>query len=185
MLIPLPYKIIAIMFLVSGAFVSGYKKGTAGAEVAIQAAANEADLLKIELEKEQQNIKEKVVTEFVDKVKIVKEREVIYKDAADQQLQSKFNVSKGWVYLHDTSVLGGQLNPELTTDDADSDVRDNQALGVVLSNYSVCLQNAQHLVSLQSWIIETKGSVDKQNADRGLDIKLPEMPWAKKKEAAK
>jgi len=185
MLIPLPYKIIAIMFLVSGAFVSGYKKGTAGAEVAIQAAANEADLLKIELEKEQQNIKEKVVTEFVDKVKIVKEREVIYKDAADQQLQSKFNVSKGWVYLHDTSVLGGQLNPELTTDDTDSDVRDNQALGVVLSNYSVCLQNAQHLVSLQSWIIETKGSVDKQNADRGLDIKLPEMPWAKKKEAAK
>jgi hypothetical protein len=46
------------------------------------------------------------------------------------------------------------------------------------------LQNAQQLVSLQSWILETKASVDKQNADRGLDIKLPEMPW-KKGESAK
>ena len=32
-------------------------------------------------------------------------------------------------------------------------------------------------------IWKTKASVDKQNADRGLDIKLPDMPW--KKEEAK
>lgn len=183
MLIPLPYKIIAVIFIVGGAFGAGYKKGTDAGEVMIQQAANEAEQLKIELEKEQNNIKERVVTEYVDKIKVVTQKETIYRDAADKQVPGKFNLTNGWVYLHDASVMGEELNPEKTTDDTDSSVKDNQALGTVLSNYSLCLQNAQQLVSLQSWILETKASVDKQNADRGLDIKLPDMPW-KKKEAA-
>ena len=164
MLIPLPYKIIAVMFVVGGAFGAGYKKGTAQGEVMIQQAANEAEQLKIELEKEQNNIKERVVTEYVDKIKVVKEKETIYRDAAESQVKGKYNLTNGWVYLHDTSVKGEQLDPEKTTDDNDSVIKDNQALGTVLSNYSVCLQNAQQLVSLQSWILETKASVDKQNA---------------------
>jgi len=53
MLIPLPYKIIAVVFIVGGAFAAGYQKGTAQGEVMIQQAANEAEQLKIELEKEQ------------------------------------------------------------------------------------------------------------------------------------
>lgn len=183
MLIPLPYKLLAVILVVGGAFAAGYKKGSDAGEVMIQKAANEAEQLKIELEKEQANIKERVVTEYVDKIKVVTQKETIYRDAAQQQVPGKFNLTNGWVYLHDTSVQGLDLDPEKTSDDADSVVKDNQALGTVLANYSVCLQNAQQLVSLQSWILETKASVDKQNADRGLDIKLPDMPW--KKEEAK
>ena len=65
-------------------------------------------------------------------------------------------------------------------DSTDSPYTENQALSSVLGNYSVCLQNAQQLVSLQSWILKTKESVDKQNAERGLGVKLPDMPWSKK-----
>ena len=180
MLIPLPYKIIAVVFIVGGAFAAGYQKGTAQGEVMIQQAANEAEQLKIELEKEQQNIKERVVTEYVDKIKVVTQKETIYREAAEKSVPGKFNLTNGWVYLHDTSVKGEELNPEMTTDDTDSVIKDNQALGTVLANYSICLQNAQQLVSLQSWILETKAAVDKQNADRGLDIKIPDMPWKKK-----
>lgn len=182
-MIPLPYKLLAVVLVVGGAFAAGYKKGTDAGEVMVQKAANEAEQLKIELEKEQANIKERVVTEYVDKIKVVTQKETIYRDAAQQQVPGKFNLTNGWVYLHDTSVQGLDLDPEKTSDDTDSSVKDNQALGTVLSNYSICLQNAQQLVSLQSWILETKASVDKQNADRGLDIKLPDMPW--KKEEAK
>ena len=179
MLIPLPYKLLALVFVVGGAFAAGYKKGTDAGEVMIQQAANEAEQLKIELEKEQNNIKERVVTEYQDRIVKVKEREVVYQNAAENTVPGQFTLSNGWVYLHDTSILGDELNPDLASDDTESTIRDNQALGTVLSNYSVCLQNAQQLVSLQSWIIETKASVDKQNADRGLDIKLPDMPWKK------
>jgi hypothetical protein len=183
MFIPLPYKILAVIFVVGGVFAAGYKKGTDAGEVMIQQAANEIEQLKIELEKEQANIKERVVTEYVDKIKVVTQKETIYRDAAQQQVPGKFNLTNGWVYLHDISIKGEELNPDMASDDTDSIVKDNQALGTVLANYSICLQNSQQLVSLQSWILETKASVDEQNADRGLDIKLPEMPW-KKKEAA-
>ena len=111
MLIPLPYKILAVVLIVGGAFAAGYKKGTDQGEVLIQKAANEAELLKIELEKEQANIKERVVTEYVDKIKVVTQRETIYRDAAQQQVPGKFNLTNGWVYLHDTSVQGLDLDP--------------------------------------------------------------------------
>lgn len=179
MLIPLPYKILAVVFVVGGAFGAGYRKGTEQGEVMIQKAANEAEQLKIELEKEQQNIKERVVTEYKDKIVQVHDKEVIYKDAIQQQLPSKFNVSNGWVYIHDSSVSGATLDPQKASDSTDSPYTENQALGSVLSNYSICLQNAHQLVSLQSWILQTKESIDKQNAERGLDIKLPSMPWKK------
>lgn len=182
MLIPLPYKLLALVFVVGGAFAAGYKKGTDAGEVMVQQAANEAEQLKIELEKEQNNIKERVVTEYQDRIVKVKEREVVYQNAAEN-LQGKFFVSNGWVYLHDQGVKGEDLNPDMASDDTDSVVKENQALGTVLANYSICLQNSQQLVSLQSWILETKASIDQQNADRGLDIKLPDMPW--KKEQAK
>ena len=143
MLIPLPYKILAVVLVVGGAFAAGYKKGTDQGEVMIQQAANEAEQLKIELEKEQANIKERVVTEYVDKIKVVTQKETIYRDAAEKQVPGKFNLTNGWVYLHDTSVKGEELNPEMTTDDSDSVVKDNQALGPVLANNAVCLRNPE------------------------------------------
>jgi len=180
MLIPLPYKILAVVFVVGGAFGAGYRKGTEQGEVMIQKAANEAEQLKIELEKEQHNIKEHVVTEYKDKIVRVTDHEVVYQNAAQQALPSKFNVPNGWVYIHDSSVGTTTLDPQKASDSTDSPYTENQALSAVLGNYSICLQNAQQLVSLQSWIIQTKESVDKQNADRGLGVKLPDMPWSKK-----
>jgi hypothetical protein len=95
MLIPLPYKILAMVLVVGGAFAAGYKKGTDQGEVMIQQAANEAEQLKIELEKEQANIKERVVTEYVDKIKVVTQKETIYRDAAEKQVPGKFNLTNG------------------------------------------------------------------------------------------
>jgi len=150
MLIPLPYKILAVVLVVGGAFAAGYKKGTDAGEVMVQQAANEAEQLKIELEKEQANIKERVVTEYVDKIKVVTQKETIYRDAAEKQVPGKFNLTNGWVYLHDTSVKGEELNPEMTTDDTDSVVKDNQALG------RQHLWRHNRIVDCPSWRIQGK-----------------------------
>jgi hypothetical protein len=64
MLIPLPYKILAVVLIVGGAFAAGYKKGTDQGEVLIQKAANEAELLKIELENEQKNTRYDLRSKF-------------------------------------------------------------------------------------------------------------------------
>jgi hypothetical protein len=41
------------------------------------------------------------------------------------------------------------------------------------------LQNAQQLTSLQKYLIEVNNVIDKENEKRGIDIKLPDMPWKK------
>jgi predicted TIM-barrel enzyme len=67
----------------------------------------------------------------------------------------------------------------IASDGSSSFVRDNVALQTVVENYSICLQNAQQLTSLQKYLIEVNNVIDKENEKRGIDIKLPDMPWKK------
>ena len=59
-------------------------------------------------------------------------------------------------------------------------MKDNLALQTVVQNYSICLQNAQQLTSLQKYIMEVNKKIDEENEKRGIDIKLPDLPWKKK-----
>lgn len=176
MLIPLQYKLIALAVIVAGTFGYGYRKGTEKGEAEIQKLANDAQTLQMELQKEQHNIKEKVVTEYVDKVRTVKEKEYVYVDQAKNSVPSQYNLSNGWVYIHDHSLSpqGGVPDATRASDASPSDVKDNQALATILGNYSVCLQNAQQLIGLQQYVLDTKRSVDEQNEHRTL-----KAPWSK------
>jgi len=177
-LIPTHFKIIAATVAVIGIFGYTFKKGhdvgTAEGEAKIQALVDEATKLKADLEKEQSKIKEKVVIEYVDKIKVVKEKEYVYVDQAKNAVPSQYNLSNGWVYLHDQAVSPGNSLPDSArvTDATASDTKDNQALAVILGNYSICLQNAQQLTSLQQYFLETKKSIDAQNENRKL-----KKPW--------
>ena len=75
MLIPLPYKILALVFVVGGVFAAGYRKGIAQGEVEIQRAANDAEDLRHQLQLEQQRIREVVKVEYVDRITRIKEKE--------------------------------------------------------------------------------------------------------------
>ena len=174
MLIPLQFKLIALAMIVSATFAYGYKKGTDKGEAEIQRVANEAQSLQLALEQEQHNIKEKIVTEYVDKVKTVKEKEYVYVEQAKNAVPAQYNLSNGWVYIHDNSLgsQGGVPDATRASDASPSDIKDNQALATILGNYSVCLQNAQQLIGLQQYVLDTKKSVDEQNEHRKI-----KAPW--------
>jgi hypothetical protein len=181
MLIPLPYKILAVVLLVGGAFGAGYKKGIAQGEVEIQRAANEAEELSIALKKEQAMIREVVKVEFVDRVTKIKEKETKIVEAAANAVPGQYDLSNGWIHTHNASASPTlELDMNLAADPSSSFVRDNQALQTIAENYSICLQNAQQLSSLQKYIIEVNKKIDDENAKRGIDIKLPDLPWKKK-----
>ena len=71
------------------------------------------------------------------------------------------------------------LDMNLASDGSSSFVKDNVALDTVVKNYSICLQNAQQLTSLQKYLIEVNNHIDEENKKRGIDIKLPSLPWKK------
>lgn len=179
MLIPLPIKIAAVALIATGAFAYGFKVGTDKGEAEIQKAANEAQELAIALEKEQQMIREVVRVEYVDRVTKIKEKETIIKEAT-KEVPSQFDLSNGWVHVHNAAASKSiELDMSLAKDPTPSWVRDNVALQTINENYSACLQNADQLELLQKYIVDVNKKIDEENKKRGINIKLPEMPWKK------
>jgi len=180
MLIPLPYKILIVVFIVGGAFAAGYKRGVDQGEVMIQKAANEAEELAIALKKEQAMIREVVKVEYVDKITRIKEKETKIIEAAANAVPGQYDLSNGWIHTHNAAASPTiDLDMALAADASSSFVRDNAALQTVSENYSICLQNTQQLVSLQKYLLEVNKKIDDENKKRGIDIKLPELPWKK------
>lgn len=163
-----PYLIGGIIFSfivgVGGSYIIGYVKGKNKAEVIIAEYSAEAEKKINDLEKKVKTAEGKVVIEYVDRVKKVKEKEYVYVSQAKTDVPSNSELNNGWVYLHDVSAVGKEADKQKSKDGNPSGVADNEALAVVVTNYSRCRENAEQLRSLQKWISETKEQVDKQNA---------------------
>ena len=164
--IPLPYKIIAIVLLLVGTLALGYSKGVEKSKLEIAKFEAKANAKIAELEKKNSEINNKVVTEYIDKVRTVKEKEYVYRDQAKNVVVAQSDLSNGWVYLHDSSAKGLPAVPALSANESSSGIKDNQALGTIVENYSACFANAEQLKALQQWIIKTKTEVDKINAEQ-------------------
>ena len=162
-LIPLPYKIAAAVFLLIAVFGIGYMKGSSRADIIIAEAGAKASEQIAELERKNSEISNTVVTKYVDKVRVVKEREYVYLGQAQTNVPNQFNLSNGWVYLHDFGAKGSDADSTRASDATTSTIRDNNALGIVLKNYSTCRENTNQLEALQKWILDMKIEVDKTN----------------------
>ena len=162
-LIPLPYKLGAILLVVIAAFTFGYMKGNAKAEVELQKFAAESQQKVAELTAANSDIKEKVITQFVDKVRTVKEKEYVYVQQTQNAVPDQFELSNGWVYLHDSSASDGNAEAARSSDGTASGFKDNQILATIVNNYAACHTNAQQLVQLQQWIRENQAAVDEVN----------------------
>jgi hypothetical protein len=162
-----PYLIAGMSFVfvvsIGAAYTIGHIKGNAKAEVEIAEYESEASKKISELNAKIKEAEGKVVIEYVDRVKRVKEKEYVYVDSAKNDVGSNLELNEGWVYLHDVSAKGEQADREIARNKDPSGVADNEALAVVVTNYSRCRENAEQLRSLQNWISTTKTTVDKQN----------------------
>ena len=164
-MIPFPYKLIAIVALIVGVFFYGYTKGSAYAEAELARFAAEKSKQIAELEKQNSAISTQVVTEYVDRVNTIREKEYVYRDVAQNDVPSQYIMSNGWVYTHDISATTGNADSTRASDASPSGVADNTALLTIISNYSTCQQNTEQLRQLQQWIIENKDAVDRLNAE--------------------
>ena len=162
-MIPFPVKIMAIIFIVLGAAGWGYIKGSAHAEIELANFQAKAEKQISDLKSENTKISDNVVTEYVDVVRTITDKETIYKDRLVGLGEGTNNLSNGWVELHDASARLADPDAVLASDMSPSGVMDNAALTVVLSNYSTCHANKQQLISLQRWITDNKVAIEKAN----------------------
>ena len=167
-MIPLPVKILAIVFIVAGAAGYGYMKGSAHAEVELANYKASAEQQISALKTENTKISDNVVTEFVDRTNVIREKEVIYREAAGK-MQPQYDLSNGWIHLHDAAARLVNPDMQMASDSSPSGVMDNTALAVVMSNYAICKQNSEQLTSLQRWITDNQAAVNAVNAKKGKE----------------
>jgi hypothetical protein len=169
-MIPFPVKLLAIVFLVAGAAGYGYMKGSAHAEVELANYKASAEQQISELKTENIRISDNVVTEYIDRTNTIREKEVIYRQAAGG-LQPQHDLSNGWIHLHDAAARLANPDMQLASDQSPSGVMDNTALAVVMSNYAVCKQNSDQLTALQRWITDNQAAIEAAKAKNPKESK--------------
>jgi hypothetical protein len=166
--IPFPIKILILLVIVAAAAGMGYVKGSSYAEVQLTNYKASAEKQISSLKTENANITSKVITQYVDRVNTIREKETIYKTATEN-LGAQHDLSTGWVELHDASARLANPDATLASDKSPSGVMDNSALAVVISNYRICYEDKNQLSSLQKWIIDNQAAIEKANKERPKD----------------
>lgn len=177
-LIPPQYKlaayIVAAVLIVGALFGGGYKTGHTFASNHYTAIISkmEADAAKLEAEKadlrtklaaEVANVKERVITKYVDRVKVITRKEYIYREQANNNVPDRTELSNGWVSLHDDAATGRDADSTRSSDATGSGVAANQALARVTENYAACHANAEQLTALQEYVREVQRVVAEAN----------------------
>lgn len=158
-----PSLVSMIMAFLGAIFWLGQMAGEARMEQAIDQYKKQVEALNKDLEKERQNIKEVVVTEYIETIKYLDKVRIEYQTQV-VEVPSKCSVAEGWVYLHDRAALGLPSDPALSADPTDSGVKDKDALAVVADNYVTCRKNAEQLTKLLSYLDQVDKAVNEANA---------------------
>jgi hypothetical protein len=180
-IIPLPYRILAVILIALSLFGFGYYKGlqVSKERIALFEARAKADYekLKSAYEKAKNDVNEKIVIKYVDRiVEVVKWRtknvEIV------KEVPSNCELSAGWVHVHDSSAENRDADRTAAADGTSSGIKDTEALEVVADNYGICAANAEKVKAWQEWYTEQRIAVGKINRDNGVpeEINTTELP---------
>lgn len=167
--VPLPYRILAIVLLVIAVAGFGYVKGYSHAENKYELekakflADSERTYNELLIKKNKVDIQ--VVTEYLEKkVYITKWRERNVSVIDEIPVRTVCDLPNGWVHIHNSSANGLHADTTSAADGTPSGINTSEALGGIVQNYGTCHETAEQLKSLQKWVREQQALVEKTNA---------------------
>jgi|ERR1700747_3634638 len=156
----LPYKFIAVVALVVGAYFYGVHMESARAQVEIDNYITQQKDLIEKVNTKQVQIVDRAVTQYVDRIVKIKDTGENNANKINQVPDRNVILSSGWVYYHDSSASGNDAESARITDATPSGISADFALGIVASNYTSCLENKEQLEDLQKWVRDTALSIN-------------------------
>jgi hypothetical protein len=148
----LPIQVASIIALVFGVYMEG---GISNQEK-WEAKVAEAKLEMAQKETASAEATTKVVTKYVTKIQIVKEKgDVIIKEVPKyitKESDAKCPIPNAFVVLHDSASKNEVPDATRLANEGTSDTKLSTVTETVVGNYSICHQNAEQLKSLQEWI---------------------------------
>ena len=159
-LIPWPYRLLALAALAVALIGFGWVKGAGHVQARWDAAVQEQTLQATAIRERQALATVKVVTEYVDRVRIVREKgDTIIKEVpvyVPVQADAACTINRGFVRLHDATAASELPEPARDTDVAATGIALSAVAGTVAANYQTCHENAEQLRALQTWGREIK-----------------------------
>ena len=159
-LIPWPYRPLALAALAVALIGFGWVKGASRVQAQWDAAVQQQTLHAAVVQKRQAEATVKVVTEYVDRVRVVREKgDTIIKEVpvyVPVQADAACSINRGFVRLHDAAAAGELPEPARDADAAATGIALSAVAGTVAANYQTCHENAEQLRALQTWVTEMK-----------------------------
>jgi hypothetical protein len=147
---------LALGLLVTASAGWGWVQGAASVRDDWDAAIVKQSLTVARVQTAQAQVTERVVTQYVDRVRVVREaadaiiREVpVYVSA---QCDPDGRLPAGWRVLHDAAARGSAAEPAAVAHAQPVDPQ--TAARAVAENYAGCRENIEQLTALQQWVRE-------------------------------
>ena len=157
-LIAWPYRLLALIALAVALLGFGWVKGAAHVQAQWDAAVQQQTLQVVALRQKQAEATVKVVTQYVDRVRIVREKgKTIIQEVpvyVPVQADASCAINRGFVRLHDAAAAGELPEPARAVDAAAAGIALSAVAGTVATNYQTCHENAEQLRALQGWVRE-------------------------------
>jgi alpha-D-ribose 1-methylphosphonate 5-triphosphate synthase subunit PhnG len=157
-LIPWPYRWLAAAALATALIGFGWVKGAGHVQAQWDAAVQQQTLQAAAVRERQAQATVKVVNEYVDRVRIVREKgDTIIKEVpiyVPVQADAACTINRGFVRLHDAAAAGELPEPAGDAHAAAADIALSAVAGTFSANYQTCHENAEQLRALQAWVRE-------------------------------
>nr|DAX66288.1 MAG TPA: hypothetical protein [Caudoviricetes sp.] len=157
-MIPWPYRLLVLAVLGVALVGFGWIKGASHVQAQWDAAIQQQALQTAAIRERQSQATVKVVTQYVDRVRIVREKgETIIKEVpvyVPVQADAACTINRGFVRLHDAAAAGDLPEPARDADAAATGIALSAVAGTVAANYQTCHENAEQLTALQVWVSE-------------------------------
>lgn len=154
----LPWKLIGIVAIIASAFVGGCQHGEKSTTAKWDAARAATEIQFQQLVAKQAQATTQVVTQYVDRVKVVKQRGAdIVKEVnvyVPTQADAACAVPRGFVRLHDAAAEGVIPDTPSLADASPSGIALSTTTATVVDNYGRYHEVAEQLKALQQWVRE-------------------------------
>ncbi len=169
----IPYQ---VWFLIGGAIALWgygnwqYNRGEAAVQGRWDASVKQAKALVKPLVTEQAKITERVVTKYVDRIKVVHEKAKVITQLIPTYIPSDAcDLPPGFRVLHDASANNTIPGSAEEINAAPVPVR--VATKTITDNYTSCHETEETLISLQEWVAEQRRAYLALCAQEGVDCK--------------
>lgn len=157
-----PYFWLGVIVAAGGIFLSGMHLQSRLDKGELERIKREAAEQVAKVQDSQAKVTEKVVTQYRDRIKVVKEQGDVIEKQVPVYIHTGEFVPPGWRVLHDAAASGVMpASPERAIAAAEP-AEAATAAQTVAANYAECRATSERLVALQNWAVyqhdATKGT---------------------------